>query len=81
MRRLKGEWPYKCKQPDCGKAFASPGDPTVHMRTHTSERPFKCEHKDCGKSFSASGNRNPHMSIQEHSALALALEDGSGIAA
>ncbi|CAL1281458.1 unnamed protein product [Larinioides sclopetarius] len=51
------EKPYSCK--DCGQAFASKGNLSVHMRKHTGEKPYCCD--ECGSRFSTHGNLKRHV--------------------
>lgn len=43
----------------CDKAFAQPGELSIHMRMHTQERPFACT--VCGKAYKTSSMRASHM--------------------
>uniref|UniRef100_UPI00358F3F93 zinc finger protein 410-like isoform X2 n=1 Tax=Myxine glutinosa TaxID=7769 RepID=UPI00358F3F93 len=55
----KGERPYECKIPGCGRSFAEYSSLQKHHVVHSGQKRFFCH--VCGKAFSQSGSRNVHV--------------------
>ncbi|KAI1304930.1 Zinc finger protein [Halotydeus destructor] len=57
-----GEKPYKCTWPNCGKAFATSSENSVHRkRVHTHEKNFKCPAPDCAMAYITHKERMSHL--------------------
>lgn len=63
---VKGERPYKCHLPDCGRAFIQLSNLQQHLRNHDAQveraknRPFHCN--ICGKGFATESSLRTHTS-------------------
>ncbi|XP_054746609.1 putative uncharacterized protein DDB_G0288537 [Anastrepha obliqua] len=82
MDLFRGERPYKCHLPDCGRAFIQLSNLQQHLRNHDAQveraknRPFHCN--ICGKGFATESSLRTHTSkelqlhlgvLQQHAAL------------
>ncbi|KAK1129602.1 hypothetical protein K0M31_019317 [Melipona bicolor] len=67
---MRGERPYKCHLPDCGRAFIQLSNLQQHLRNHDAQveraknRPFHCN--ICGKGFATESSLRTHTSKVSH---------------
>ncbi|EGI70917.1 Zinc finger protein rotund [Acromyrmex echinatior] len=59
---VRGERPYKCHLPDCGRAFIQLSNLQQHLRKKN--RPFHCN--ICGKGFATESSLRTHTSKVSH---------------
>nr|CAD7393062.1 unnamed protein product [Timema cristinae] len=63
---MRGERPYKCHLPECGRAFIQLSNLQQHLRNHDAQveraknRPFHCN--ICGKGFATESSLRTHTS-------------------
>ncbi|CAH1953643.1 unnamed protein product [Acanthoscelides obtectus] len=51
LRKMWGEFRFKCTEPGCGKAFLTSYSLKIHIRVHTKVKPFQCNQDGCHKAF------------------------------
>lgn len=59
----RGERPYVCSHPDCGRAFVQKCNLTRHERVHTGEKPYQCPVRGCTKQFNRKHGLSQHLAV------------------
>ncbi|KAB0393583.1 hypothetical protein E2I00_007723, partial [Balaenoptera physalus] len=67
------ERPYKCLQPDCGKAFISRYKLMRHMATHSPQKSHQCAH--CEKTFNRKDHLKNHLQTHDPNKMAFGCEE------
>lgn len=55
--------PFKCRYPQCKKAYSRKTDLQIHERNHTGERPFPCTYPRCNMAFKSKAVMVTHLRL------------------